>query len=102
MTQAFIDPTTSVQYVVSWKPATQYSPPTPVMATYPNSARVCQVVPDGETFPIAEPYFWTTCPSDVVADQWYYDTVNKTFNLIVNAPYPAASDQPATTGTQAA
>jgi hypothetical protein len=102
MTQAFIDPTTSVQYVVSWQPETKYSPPVPVMATYANSARVAQVVPDGATFPIAEPYFWTACPSDVVADQFYYDTVKKDFNPIVNAPYPAALDQPTTTGTQVA
>jgi hypothetical protein len=102
MTQAFIDPTTNVQYVASWQPATKYYPAVPVMVTYPNSARVAQIVPDGETFPIAEPYFWTACPSDVVANQWYYDIVNQTFNLIINAPYPAASDQPNTTGTQGA
>jgi hypothetical protein len=102
MTQAFIDPTTAVEHVVSWQPATQYSPSIPIMATYENSARVAQVVADGETFPIAEPYFWTTCSSDVVADEFYYDLINKSFNLIVNAPYLAAFDQPATTGTATA
>lgn len=35
--------------------------------------RVAQVVPQGETFPVAEAFFWTPCADDVVADQFWYD-----------------------------
>jgi hypothetical protein len=97
--KALIDPTTTVEYISSWKAG---SPPTPIYSTYPNSARVAQVEPDDQTFPIAEPYFWTNCADNIVADQFYYDTVAQVINPIANAPIIAASDQPGTTGTQAA
>ena len=97
--KALIDPTTTVKYISSWKAG---SPPTPVYSTYPNSARVAQVEPNEQTFPIADPYFWTDCDDNVMADYWYCDTVQLTINKIVNAPTIAASDQPGTTGTQPA
>jgi hypothetical protein len=84
--QAFIDPTTTVQYIQSW---TAEKPYKPIWATYPNSGRVCQVEPDNKTFPIGLPYFWTPCADDVLADQFWYDTVNKVINPVENAPYPA-------------
>jgi hypothetical protein len=40
--------------------------------------RVAQVVPTGETFPVAEAFFWTPCADDVVADQFWYDPETKT------------------------
>lgn len=95
--KAFIDPTTTVSYVSSWKAG---SPPMPIFIVYPNSARVAQVEPDDKTFPIAEPYFWIDCADNVIADQFYYDTVTKVINPIVNAPMPAANIQPETSGTQ--
>ena len=97
--KAFIDPTTTVNYVSSWKAG---NPPTPIYTVYPNSARVAQVEPDDQIFPIAEPYFWTDCADNVVADQFYYDTVTKVISPVVNAPIPAAGDQPATTNIQTA
>ena len=97
--KALIDlTTTNIQYISSWAG----TPPEPVYSTYPNSARVAQVEPDDQIFPVAEPYFWTDCPSNCVADQWYCDTVNQTVNPIVNAPKPAASDQPITAGLKTA
>jgi hypothetical protein len=95
--QALISPNEApITYIASYTTAT---PPQPVYATYPNSCRVAQVEPDADIFPVAEPLFWTACADNVVADQFYYDTVNKVINPIVNAPKPAAPDQPATTGT---
>ena len=35
--------------------------------------RVAQVEPDGSTFEIGLPLFWTPCADDVVADQFWYD-----------------------------
>ena len=86
-----------VKYIASWSSTT---PPFPTYWDYPNSCRVAQVEPDDQTFPVADPYFWTNCADDIVADQFYYDTVTKKINLIVNAPMPVQPDQPATTGTQ--
>jgi hypothetical protein len=84
--KAFIDPTiTNIAYLQSWTTKKPYSP---IYSTYPNSARVCQVEPDDQTFPIAEPFFWTSCPDNCVADQWYYDTADNICKPIVNAPYP--------------
>ena len=37
----------------------------------PRFDRVCQIEPDGQTFPVAEPLFWTTCP-DNCNTQWTY------------------------------
>jgi len=88
--KALIDPTTThIQYISSWvapvSPNTLY---TPVYAVYSNSARVCQVEPNDQIFPVAEPLFWTDCSNDCVQDQWWYDTINNVCNPIVNAPYP--------------
>lgn len=86
--QALIDPTSSVQYIASWSvdplDATKY---VAVMATYPNSARVCQVQMD--SFEVATPLFWTPCADDVVADEFWYDTTASTFAPVVYAPYPS-------------
>jgi hypothetical protein len=89
--KALIDPTTTnIQYISSWNapvsPSTNY---TPVISVYANSARVCQVEADSQTFPVAEPLFWTNCPDNCVADQWYYDTQTNSVNQIINAPYPS-------------
>ena len=32
--------------------------------------RVCQV--EQVSFEVAQPLFWTACPDDCIADQWYY------------------------------
>lgn len=48
--------------------------------------RVAQVEPDDKTFPIAQPLFWTDCPDDCVADQWYY--INGACTPIPQPPAP--------------
>lgn len=35
--------------------------------------RVAQVEPNGSTFEVGAPLFWTACADDVVADQFWYD-----------------------------
>ena len=35
--------------------------------------RVAQVEPEGQTFEVGSPLFWTPCADDVVADQFWYD-----------------------------
>jgi hypothetical protein len=82
-----------ITHITSW----QGNPSYPVYEPYPNSCRVAQVEPDEQTFPVADPMFWTDCADNVVADEWYYDTVTQTINKIVDAPKSAAEDQPATT-----
>ena len=94
---ALIDPSTSVSYIQSW---TTGKSPSPIYAVYLNSARVCQV--DQVTFEVAEPIFWIVCDSNVIADQFYCDTVTFAINPVVNAIEPTSpkSTQPASTGTQ--
>jgi hypothetical protein len=96
MKQALIDPSVAVQHVISWTTA---SPPQPVYATYPNSARVAEVA--DATFEVALPLFWTPCPDEILADQWYYDTSDGSFYPVVNVPsFEAADSQPTVEGAQ--
>lgn len=80
--KALIDPRFSVQYVDSWSG----TPLKPVYATYPDSARVCQVA-DAE-FEVAQPLFWVDCADNVIADEFYYDTQQNIIFPVVNAPKP--------------
>lgn len=88
--QALIDPrSTPIYHAVGWNPPvppfTEYSP---VMEAYPNSARVCQVEPDENVFPVADPLYWIACPDNAVADLWYCDMNNNVVAEIINAPKP--------------
>ena len=80
--KALIDPREAVSHVVNWTG----DPLKPVYATYPNSARVCQVT-DTE-FDVAEPLFWIDCNSSVVADQYWLDTTTNIISEVQNAPKP--------------
>lgn len=92
MKKALISPNESpITHITSWVNDT------PVYSAYPNSCRVAEVC-DTE-FEVAPPLFWADCADDVVADQFYYDTVNQTFNPIVNEPKPEPV-QPESNGTQ--
>ena len=51
--------------------------------------RVAQVEPDGQTFPVGDPLFWTPCADNVVADVFYYDNVTAE---ILPKPTPALSE----------
>ena len=98
MKDALIDPTTIVQAVTGWTVNPDSQSPQkylPVLTPIENSARVAEVVPQGSEFPIAPPLFWASCADNIVADEWYFDTVTRLFVLVPEpAPYPG------TTGTQ--
>jgi hypothetical protein len=47
--------------------------------------RVAQVEPDGQTFEVGAPLFWTPCADDVVADQFWY---NPDIQLVIPNPPP--------------
>jgi hypothetical protein len=97
MKNAIIDPRQSVSEVTGWVPNT--NPPEAIIQEIPNSARVAEVAE--QTFPVAEPLFWTPCADDVVADQWYYDMISANI-YVVPAPPPVSgsADQPVVTGAQ--
>jgi hypothetical protein len=80
MNLALIDPNASVSYVSGW------SKNKPIFTTLPDSARVCQVVGEGEEFPIAPPLNWVPCDDNVVADQWYFNASSRQF---AEVPPPA-------------
>jgi len=58
----------------------------PVVEPIPNSARVCEIAE--VAFEVAPPLFWVACADDVVADQYWYNTVDTSINKINNAPKP--------------
>lgn len=90
MKKALISPNDSpVQYISGWANTNIKHP---IYSNYPNSCRVAEVS-DSE-FEVAPPLFWVDCADDVIADQFYYDTVAQTIKPIVNEP------QPLTTGLQ--
>lgn len=94
MKNALISPNDSVSYVSSW---TDSSPPEPVITIIANAKRVAEVA--DKTFEVALPLFWVDCADNVVADQFYYDSVSATIIQIPSpAPYP--TNQPVSTGTQ--
>lgn len=80
--KALIDPSASARYIASWTG----TPLKPVYETYPNSARICEVV-DTE-FDVAAPLFWVDCDASVIADQFYYDTQQTIIFPVVNEPKP--------------
>ena len=34
--------------------------------------RIAQVEPEDQTFEVAEPLFWTDCPDECLANEWFY------------------------------
>ena len=51
--------------------------------------RVAQVVADGATFNVTDDFIWVTCDDSIIADKFWYDITNDTFNLIpVIEPVP--------------
>jgi hypothetical protein len=92
MKKTLIDPTTTVQHIVSWVLNTTITKENsqkyiPVYETYENSARVCEV--QDLEFSVAPPLFWMDCADDIIADHFYYDTVTQTINNVVNALPPS-------------
>lgn len=92
--KALIDPieTTPVNRVVSWSPNPDYPAKKPqyigLIEPIPNSIRICEVMPDDQDFPIAEPLFWVDCSNDCDPNTYYYDTSDSLVKPIPNAPFP--------------
>lgn len=102
MKKALISPMETVSCIVGWAPnpdtqsSTKYLPE---YAVIDNSARVAEVAAD--TFPVAPPLFWVDCADNVVADQWYYNTVLvEIVEVPPPPPVPTPEDQPTVSGAQ--
>ena len=54
------------------------SPNEPVETGY----RVAQIEDNTNIFPVANPLFWTPCDDNIKADQYWYNPVDQSFNLI--------------------
>lgn len=95
MKKALISPNEApIKYISGWTATKPYQA---VYSNYADSCRVAEVV--SQEFEVAEPFFWVDCADDVVADQFYYDTVDQTIKPIVNEPKPEPV-QPESNGTQ--
>lgn len=44
--------------------------------------RVAQVVAEGATFDVTDDFIWVACDETIIADKFWYDIANDTFNLI--------------------
>jgi len=61
--------------------------------------RVAEVVQDGMSFPVSVGLFWQPCSTEVVADQYWFNPQDNTFNLIPQ-PVLESNQQPTTTGSE--
>ena len=96
--KALVDPTCEINSIVSWRKKLNIYEP--VYQPIPNSARVCQVEPDENVFPVAEPFYWVNCSEQITAEYYYYDLVASQFILIPNAPPYPSEAQPLVDGAQ--
>lgn len=95
MKNALISPNESVSYISGW---TDNTKPEPIYTTIPNANRIAEV--STTQFEVASPLFWVACADDVIADQFYYDSVSTTIIQIPPpAPYPTLN-QPSGTGIE--
>lgn len=58
-----------------------------------NGYRVAQVEQDDNIFDVAEGLFWTDCPDECVADQWFYNPATEECELIP-VPEPVIAVEP--------
>jgi hypothetical protein len=95
MKKAIISPNESpISYVSGWTETGE-----PIILTYANSCRVAETC---ETeFEIAPPLFWVDCADDVVAYEFYFDTITSEILPIVNVPKPIPT-QPESSGLETA
>lgn len=93
--EAMISPIELTQYQAGWDESG--ARPVPVYAT---GYRVAQVVPLGQTFPMAEPIFWTECADDIEQDQFAYNPDDQQFYPVSLPPLPSMVAQPTTQGLQ--
>jgi hypothetical protein len=93
MKNALISPNQQVYQVTGYKFVDGVYQP--ILVLIPNSERVAQV--EETTFEVAPPLFWVQCADSVLADQFYYDSVQQT---ILPIPEPPPIPQPVSSGTQ--
>lgn len=94
--EAMISPEEIVTYQTGWDESK-----TPPEAIYTTGWRVAQVEPEGQTFPMAEPIFWTPCADDVEQDTWFYIPETKQIIAVPPQPLPPPNGiQPISEGTQ--
>jgi hypothetical protein len=62
-----------------------------------NGYRIAQVEPTENIFGVADPLYWIDCADEVIADQWYYDTLDQIIKLI---PVPEPKSQTISNNTQ--
>lgn len=60
--------------------------------------RVADILPEGQTWPPADPYFWSPCADDTVPELVYWDTT--TSQILPKPVPPIPADQGISTGTQ--
>jgi hypothetical protein len=97
MKKALISPNESpIQYISGW---TETNPKAPIFSNYPNSCRVAEVC-DTE-FEVAPPLYWVDCADDIVAWEFYFDTVTNEILPVVNVPKPIPT-QPESSGLETA
>lgn len=89
MKQAMISPQEIREYQTGWN-GTE-----PV---YAEGWRVAQVVPEGQTFPMADPIFWIDCADEVTQDGWVYSPLDNQL-YVANLP-PLPIEQPTTSGIE--
>ena len=77
---ALVNPNESVQYISGWVNNR------PVYEVLPNSQQVCQVVADGQEFPVAPPLIWVSCADEVSAYYWYFDAAGNQFLRVPDIP----------------
>jgi len=65
-----------------------------------NGYRVAQVEPVDNIFGVLEPLYWLDCNDEVVADSWYFDTVEQIIKEVPKPVVVAGHNQPTTTGSQ--
>lgn len=100
MKEALISPIEPREYQTGWDESV--IPPQPI---YTSGCRVAQVEPEGQTFPVAEPLFWTECADDVEQDSWFYVTDTQQIVPVPPVPFPepnvsANVAQPISQGTE--
>lgn len=61
--------------------------------------RVAQIVRNNQSFPVAPEMFWQPCPDYIIADQYWFNPQDNTFNLIPE-PVLESNQQPTTTGSE--
>ena len=88
--KALISPIEEVKYISLWNKGI------PIYTVL--GKRVAEVT--NNEFPVAEPLFWIDCETNITAENYYYNEINKSIIAIPNDVEIPIDQQPKTTGTQ--